>query len=233
MLFSLASTLALAGGSIAATCGSGDLDLSKWTLQLPTGSTGKPKQVSASSLCAGYKDDNFYMSGSALVMKVPGAPPTCVTTPNSKHCRTELRESNPSSFDPKASVNRLSAELQAVKNDGSVCIGQIHIDDSVSVKPVAELYYESNGDLALGIQTCRTCGQIKGKPFDNVPKGTKFSYEIRYESSKLQVSINGKAFQTFDASGVDSPKSYFKAGNYNQGSGATEIHFFKVNTVHG
>ena len=59
------------------------------------------------------------LSGS--MVKVPGSPSSsgCVTTPNSLHCRTELRETSPSSWDPKAATNRLSVSLAVVQPDDS------------------------------------------------------------------------------------------------------------------
>ncbi|KAL6406733.1 alginate lyase [Ilyonectria robusta] len=216
----------------------GNFDLSKWRLQMPTGSQRSPDTISSSELqgCSGFKDSEYFYTNEAdgaLVMKVPGGPDTsdCVTTPNSKHCRTEFREDDPDSWSPLGSYNRLFADLVVTENDGSVCIGQIHIDDSISSKPVAELYYSSSGALTMGVQTCRTCSQER---FDisNVPKGERFTYEIRYESNELSVSINGGTFKTLDTFELDAPDSYFKAGNYNQGDGPTEVHFFEIRVSH-
>lgn len=216
-----------------ATCGSGNLDLSKWRLQLPSGTTGHPREISSSDLCNGYSSEFFYMQGDALVMKVPGGPSSgkCVTTPNSKHCRTELREVKPASWSPRAKTNRLVGELKVTQNDGEICIGQIHIKDAISTKPVAELYYNARGDLAMGVNTCRTCGQ-KRTPIGNVPQGQRLSYEIRYEGNRLSVSINGGAFKMLSTYDLAAPRSYFKAGNYNQGEGPTTVQFYKIQTSH-
>ncbi|KID93815.1 alginate lyase, partial [Metarhizium majus ARSEF 297] len=216
-----------------ATCGSGNLDLSKWKLQLPSGRKGHPREISSSELCNGYASEFFYMQGDALLMKVPGGPSSgkCVTTPNSKHCRTELREVKPASWSPRAKTNRLVGELKVTQNDGEICIGQIHIKDAISTKPVAELYYNARGDLAMGVNTCRTCGQ-KRTPIGNVPQGQRLSYEIRYEGNRLSVSINGGAFKMLSTHDLDAPRSYFKAGNYNQGEGPTTVQFYKIQTSH-
>lgn len=226
-------TNAAAVPAAAAQCGGGNLDLSKWKLQLPTGSPGHPTEISSSQLCSGYSGTYFFMQGDTLVFKVPGSPETsnCVTTPNSDHCRSELRENTPSSWDPHGKTNRLVGDLQVTKNDGEICIGQIHIDDSISTKPVMELYYNSNGNLRVGVNTCKTCSQ-KSTAIDNVPKGQRFTYEIRYENNKLSVSINGKAFKQLSTYDLNGPKSYFKAGNYNQQDGPTEVHFYKIQTSH-
>ncbi len=143
------------------------------------------------------------------------------------------RESKPASWDPHADKNRLFGELKVTKNDGEICVGQIHVDDSVSHKPVAELYYNAAGDLKMGVQLCadNSCKQQR-VDVDHVPKGQRFTYEIRYEKNVLSVSINGKAFQKLDTHKLNGPKSYFKAGNYNQKSGPTEVHFYQIKVSH-
>jgi hypothetical protein len=99
------------------SCAPGGLfDLSIFTLQLPTGSSGKVDSISPSTLsgCNGWQNkDYFYAESGALITKVPGSSSSsgCFTTENSKHCRTELRESNSSSWDPKGSINRLNVQL--------------------------------------------------------------------------------------------------------------------------
>lgn len=222
----------------------GNFDMSKWNLQLPIGSAGSPTTISSSALqgCNGYQDPGhqyfFTESGDgALVMKVPGSPSSsgCVTTPNSQHCRTELREISPSSWDPNAATNRLSATLKVTQADDSshgTVIGQIHIDDSVSSKPVCELFYNSNGDISIGVEQTRSGGNEVVTYVDNVPVDTTFSYEIQYESNVLSVSINGGAAKTFSTYSLDAPESYFKVGNYNQGDSPSDVHFFAISTQH-
>jgi hypothetical protein len=151
------------GGS-GGSQGAKGIDFSKWTLQLPVGSPGHPQSIAGSKLStyADPKQEYYYIDSStgAVIMKVPGSPSTtgCVTSANSKHCRTELRESSPASWDPKAATNSMTATLVVVKADSSphgTCIGQIHIDDQVSVRPVGELYYNQQGVLSMG---CRAHG---------------------------------------------------------------------------
>ena len=216
----------------------GHFDLSKWQLQLPTGSPGQPTTISSGDLqgCDGYDSQHFYTNGedNAMVMIVQGSPSTsdCVTTPNSKHCRTELREDNPRKWSPRDSRNRLRADLVVKKvPDKSVAVGQIKIDGSISTKPVCELYYSSSGQLEMGINTCLTCSQERFT-VGQVPVGERFTYEIRYENSNLSVKIDDGEFQNLDTFDLDSPDSYFKAGNYNQGDGATEVHFYNLTVSH-
>jgi hypothetical protein len=222
----------------------GNFDLSIWDLQLPIGSAGDPTTISNTALegCSGYQDPGhhyfFTESGDgALVMKVPGSPASsgCVTTANSLHCRTELREISPSSWDPTASTNRLSVSLAVETPDDSTygtVIGQVHIEDSVSSKPVCELYYNSAGTLTMGVEQTLSGGDEVFTVVGSVPVGTVFSYEIIYESNVLSVSINGGAATVLSTYSLDAPPSYFKAGNYNQGGTPSDVHFFAISVEH-
>ena len=225
----------------------GNFDLSYWNLQLPVGTTGNPTTISSFSLqgCNGYQNYQYFFTESgdgALVMKVPGSPSSsgCVTTPNSKHCRTELQEVDPgtdntASWSPSASKNRLIATLLVPRPDDSeygTVVGQIHIDDTISSKPVCELYYNQAGDIHIGVEQTRSGGNQVVTKVGNVPVGTIFTYEIRYEGDALSLSINGGAAQELDTYQLDSPNSYFKAGNYNQGNSASDAHFFAITVEH-
>lgn len=236
MRFSSAIVLASAavGSALDPNCApGGNFDLSKFTLQEPVGD-GSPRQIPASKLagCKGYQDEWFATSKSdgSMTMKVP-AINDCVTTTNSKHCRSELRENG--SWDPHSSANRLFAEVQVTKNEGEVCVGQIHVDDSVSHKPVAELYLNSKGELNLGVQLCpgNDCTQQRA-PVGKVGANSRFTYEIRYENNKLSVNINNQGAKDFDTHKLNGPKSYFKAGNYNQGDNPSEVHFYQLRVSH-
>ncbi|KAK6609211.1 hypothetical protein H4I96_03142 [Botrytis cinerea] len=231
----------LPSGNLKPTCApGGNIDLSKWTLQLPSGTKGHPDSVTGSKLagCSGYTSKDYFYTNTdgSIVMKVPGGVSTgCVTTANSKHCRTELREASPSSWSPSSASNKLSATLQVVTADDSAhgtVIGQIHIDDSVSSKPVCELFYNSKGVLSMGVEQTRAGGNEIVTEVGSVTIGSKFSYVIAYEGGKLSVAINGGAAKTLDTYQLDSPKSYFKAGNYNQGNSKSEVHFFAIDVQH-
>lgn len=229
---------ALASSSNTTCAPGGNFDLSKFKLQLPSGSSGHPDSVSSSELdgCEGYHDKYFFTSeeDGSLTMKVPGSPETstCVTTANSKHCRTELRESSPASWSPAAPANRLRASLVVADAGGSTCIGQIHIDDAVSVRPVAELYYGGDGEIEMGVAQTRAGGDQKRTTVGHVAPGTRFSYEIRYEGGELSVQIDGGEFQKLSTYELDGPDSYFKVGNYLQGSSASEVRFYSIEISH-
>jgi len=216
-----------------------NFNMTYWELQLPIGSTGNPTTISSSELQNGYQDPGhhyfFTESGDgAMVMKDPGV--NCVTTPNSQHCRTELREVNPSngqaaSWDPNGATNRMKATV-AVETPGTeTVIGQIHIDDSVSSKPVCELFYNNNGDINIGVEQTRAGGNEVRTFLGNVPVGTQFSYELEYSSNLLKVAING-SFQTLNTFQLDAPRSYFKAGDYGQHPEPSDVHFFALTIQH-
>lgn len=169
-------------------------------------------------------------------MKVPGSTASsgCVTTTNSLHCRTELRETSPSSWSPKDATNKMMVSLIVVKADDSgrgTVIGQIHIDDSISSKPVCELYYNSDGDISIGVEQTLSGGDEAFTDLGNVPLGSEFSYQLEYSSGSLKVAINGNS-TTVDTGKLDAPDSYFKVGNYNQGSSPSEVHFFAISVQH-
>ena len=214
-----------------------NFNMTYWELQLPIGSTGNPTTISSSQLQNGYENFSYFFTESgdgAMVMKDPGV--NCVTTPNSSHCRTELREVNPSngqatSWDPNAATNRLKATLIVTNAGDETVIGQIHIDDSISTKPVCELYYNSSGNINIGVEQTRAGGNQIRTYLGNVPVGTKFSYEIEYYNNQLKVAINGN-FTTLSTYELDAPRSYFKAGTYGQHPTASDVHFFALTIQH-
>ena len=217
----------------------GNFNLGSFNLQLPTGRSGKVDQVTSSKLsgCDGWSSpEYFYTSPSgALIMKVPSRS-ACVTTLNSKHCRTELRESSPKSWDPNKSVNLLKATLSVPKPDGSkfgTVVGQVKVDDSISKKPVAELFYNRAGTLTIGVSQIPDVSSLKMTEVGQVEVGKTFEYELRYEEGKLSVRIDDGEKQVMSTGRLDSPKSYFKVGNYNQGDDPSEVMFSDIQVKHG
>jgi len=222
----------------------GNFDMDYWNLQLPIGSSGDPTIIPSSQLQgdSGYQNYSYFFTESgdgAMVMKVPGSPDDtgCVTTPNSTHCRTELAET--SSWSPNNATNRMKATLAVMEADptqyGTV-IGQIHMDASVSTKPVCELYYAQDGDIYIGVEETRAGEDEHFTYVGNVPIGTQFSYEIEYYDNELKVALNSNFLPNLDTYSLDAPLSYFKAGNYNQStdsqSGASDVHFYALTIQH-
>jgi hypothetical protein len=224
----------------------GNFNMKPWELQLPIGIPGSPETISDSSLggCHGFQNKTYFYTSpvdGSMVMFVPGGANQtgCVTTPNTEFCRTELREVDPktgdiTSWDPNTYPNRLTATVLATEvdngNHGTI-IGQVHVDGNVSQYPVAKLYYKSTGDINLGVEESTTTGGTVFHLVGNVPLRTRFTYEIRYEHNELSVGINGGPQQYFNNT-LGAPLSYFKAGNYNQGTTASTIHFYSVDVKH-
>ncbi|KAJ4984689.1 hypothetical protein SVAN01_09803 [Stagonosporopsis vannaccii] len=227
-----------ASGNDRSCAPGGNFDLTRFNLQLPTGSSGKVDQIPSTKLsgCNGWSSpEYFYTSSSgALVMKVPSRS-ECVTTPNSKHCRTELREASPNSWNPKNKTNRLKAKLSVPKPDDSkygTVVGQVKVDDSISKKPVAELFYNREGTLTIGVSQIPDLSSLKMTEVGHVDVGDPFEYELRYESGKFTVQIDGGEKKTMSTGNLNSPKSYFKVGNYNQGNEPSEVVFYDIEVVH-
>ncbi len=212
-----------------------NFDLSIWELQLPTGSPGSPTTISNFALEGGYQDKYFYTSkvDGSLQMNDPGT--GCVTTPHSAHCRTELRETNssgsPASWSPSG-TNKLDATVVVEDAGQSVVVGQVHLSDSVSTKPVVELYYDSNGSIDAGVETGPTADATQVRThIGNIPLGWPFSDEINYTANVLSISLNGGAPVTLNTLGVGGLPSYFKVGNYGQNPILSVVGFYSIKVI--
>jgi hypothetical protein len=210
-----------------------NFNLSNWELQLPIGSTGNPTTIPGSQLASGYSSAYFFTdtSSGAMDFYSPEPPPNCVTTANSKHCRSELEEmTNWSS----SGTNVLTATLAVTQVQDQTCIGQIHPIESDTNKPLAELYYTSSGQLLFGVETTTAGGSEPTVQIGQVPLGTKFSYMISFTKGVLSASINGATPQTFAVGStfLSSFSYYFKAGDYGQGTSADSDSFYALHTVH-
>jgi hypothetical protein len=213
-------------------------NIGNFDLQLPIGSDGKPKTVSGSDLtgCDGFQDpDWFYWDADAksIVMKAPPSSSDCVKTTNSKHCRTEFRETNPKSWSASG-TNKMTVSLTVVTaDDGShgTVIGQVF--SAEYSKPVAELYYNPSGDIYIGVEQSTSGGDSDFTKVGNVPEKTAFTYELSYSDDNLTFSLNGGDAQSFETSQLGNPDSYFKFGDYNQGEDVdSEVDVTSVDIVH-
>ena len=235
-------------GSSSTTCahGSGSLNpaqppgcnfnLSVWQIQLPTGTTGDPTTISNPEL-ATYTDSHFYTAtDGAMHFDDPGV--NCVTTPNSLHCRSELSEvraSDPTStynWSPTG-TNTLSARLKVTNPAGEPVIGQIHLNASVSVRPLVELYYNFNGTghIEAGVEQCLAGGCEDFTDFGPDPSG-EFSYVISYgNGGQLTISINGGTPKSL-GSPILGNQGYFKAGDYGQAATDAAVSFYALTIVH-
>lgn len=218
----------------------GNFDLSVWNLQLPF---GRPDIIKSRDLqgCDGYAGETFFSDPSTgnIVLLAPGNPDltSCATTSGSTHCRTELREVTPGSganaaWSP-AGTNVLRVSMIVVTADDGThgtAIGQVFA--SAASKPLAEMYYSQQGLIVVGVKPNPTGDQIDTE-VGNVPVGTEFNYEMSYSNDVLSVTINGQE-TILDTYEWNSPKCYFKAGNYNQGKSAdsSEVQIISVSVTH-
>jgi hypothetical protein len=211
-----------------------NFNLSVWSLQLPTGSTGDPTTISNTQLEDGFTDSYFFTNSNdgSMAFKDPGT--NCVTTPNSTHCRTELSEVNSSGASASwsgANTNVLSATVVGNTVGGTVVIGQIHMVESYSTKPLIELYYDSNGTIQAGVEQTTAGGNEVLTTVGSVPIGTQFTYVINYSNNQLSVSINGKTtnLSIYSLGGIP---CYFKAGDYGQTTNSTKVSFYALTISH-
>jgi hypothetical protein len=233
----LLSALSLA----SATCAPGYFvpEITNFELQLPYGSSPTdPLTISESGLagCDGYQNATWFYwdaSGDYIVMIAPPSDTDCAKTTNSLHCRTEFREDSPSSWSPTG-TNTMTVNLAVAQaDDGShgTVIGQVF--SAEFSKPVAELYYAQSGVIAIGVEQSSSGGDEIITQVGSVPQGTLFFYELSYSNDNLTVAINGGAAQSFPTSQLGNPDSYFKFGDYNQGTTVwSQVNVYSVVVVH-
>jgi hypothetical protein len=204
----------------------GNFNLSIYSLQLPIGSPGAPTTISASQLqgASGYQNAAYFWTDKTDGSMTFWDPEAGVHTPNSSYARTELRENGAWA---SSGSNTLSAELRVVSVTSSVCVGQVHLDDSQSTKPLLELYYHHNGDIYLGLESAPTGGQTEHY-ITNVAVGTHFTYAINVSGSKVNLTVNGSKTSYTTPSSFNGYRNYFKAGDYNQSSSSSTSNGAKV-----
>ncbi|RAJ58342.1 alginate lyase [Streptomyces sp. Amel2xB2] len=247
----LAGTLAVFGSANAHagpaadpdTAPGGNFDLSTWELQEPVGSPGSPTTIPSSKLqgADGFQDSYFYTDGKDGAMTF-WAPEKGVHTPNSKYARSELRETDKDGSPADWSLDgshRLEATLRVVSVTSNVCVGQIHLGSGgPSTKPLVELYYRSNGDIALGTENSPDGGQTL-HDVGNVPVGKTWSYSIGVSGGDtIDLKVNDSTTHYKIPSSFDQYNQYFKAGSYNQSSSdSTEkgarVGFYGLDVSHG
>ncbi|MDB5802244.1 MAG: Alginate lyase 2 [Rhodocyclales bacterium] len=246
----LAVAVSLASVSAFAQTPASVLSLAHWTLQLPTGSAGSPTTISAATLVGGYTSAYFkYDNTDGTPAVAFFAPDNGVTTANSTHPRSELREmqsngTTAANWDPfDAKTHTLKATIKVTDARHRLCIGQIHIgtvlrgSHAASTKPLMELYYETNGNMKVGLNGSPTAGQTETS-IATVAVNTKFTYQITVAAKTVKVYINGsQVYSKAVPSGFTDYGMYFKAGDYNQttsysASTGTKDKFYTLSLSH-
>jgi hypothetical protein len=220
----------------------GNFDLSHWELQLPTGSTNNTTTIPPSQLEGpnGFQDKYFYTDPTDGSMTFWD--PENGVTLGSKYPRTELREMTDGGAPAEWTVtgnNTLSATVKADVVPDHVTVGQIHLDNSTgSSKPLLELFYYKNGDIALFLEQTPAGGNGVTHTVANVKLGTKWSYSIDLNGNHdIALTINSATTHFTEPSAFDGYKMYFKAGDYDQSAGSSSkigarVHFYALSFSH-
>ncbi|MCP3801183.1 polysaccharide lyase family 7 protein [Allokutzneria sp. A3M-2-11 16] len=214
------------------------LDLKNWKETLPTGSSGKPKEVKQPEL-ATFSADPWFVplpgcNGVRFRAAVNG-----VTTSGSSYPRSELREMTNNGKDNAAwssNSGKHTLEVEAavthLPNDKPhVVAAQIHGgDDDVSVFRIeGNKVYITNGDNSK-YHLVTSDYQL----------GKKFTARFEVSGGKIKAYFDGKLQTTLSKSFSG---AYFKTGAYTQAncsksspcssSNYGEVHVFRVNVTHG
>jgi hypothetical protein len=189
------------------------IDYSIWQLQLPSGN-GSPMTVGPKELPA-FSNAYFYKAedGGQIFMD----PVTGVTTPNSLHPRTELRELSATGDGAAwsaAGTNTMTVTGKVLKGSG-VAIAQVfNGGDGITL---AELQYSSGG-FTLFYEEARGAGSSTGLG-TKVALDTRYTFTMALTKGVLTVTINDKQVYSHTPGGaVSGSRFYFKVGNYDQGS---------------
>jgi hypothetical protein len=223
----------------------GNFDLSRWELQEPIGTPGAPVTILSAQLIGahGFHDSYFFTD------PVDGAmtfwdPENGVTTANSNFPRSELREltSDGKLADwPLAGTHTLSARVAVTQVPDHVCVAQVHLGTGTpaSTKPLLELFYFADGSIRIAIEQSPAGGNEVQHLVGKVALGTPWTYVLGLSGNTISLAIDGGAAQTFAvSSSFNQENMYFKAGNYDQSSGANAtvgatVKFYALTLFHG
>jgi hypothetical protein len=195
----------------------GNFNLSVWELQLPIGSPGDPTTIPPSELegANGYTNPAYFWTDKNDGSMTFWDPESGVTTPDSNYPRTELRQMNSNGTAANWSLtgdHTLSADLRVVSVTSNVCVGQVHLGTGgTSTKPLAELYYHSDGDIYLGTENSPSGGQTLHY-ITNVALGVQWTYALNVNDDTLNLTVNGSKTSYPVPSSFDAYDQYFKAG---------------------
>ena len=189
-----------------------NFNLAPFTLQLPTGSSGKVDTVSGSSLASGYVNPTYFYTDGSDGSMVMMDPTQGWTTSGSLHPRTELREN---AIWPTSGTNRLNATVAVTQVPGHTTIGQIFQGTGPSKPPVRAAVHVGRR-RAIAARKHQPGGKSTTTPITTVGVGQKFSYALSLSGTTITVTANGttKTF-TMDSS-FNGESFYFKAGDYDQ-----------------
>jgi len=199
-----------------------------WKLTLPTGSAGKPTELTVGEFSK-LKNDFFFIQNNALVMH---APCNGFTTPNSTYPRCELREIigiNDAAWDCSKGTHSMIYKISCnhlPKNKPQLVMGQIHgtSDDIIEIRLTGshlEVIHNST---------------VYGTLLTNYKLGTFIEIKIIAEKNQINVTYLNK---TITVKPKTTKGFYFKVGCYVQsnaskgdGNDYGEISLQKVTVSH-
>lgn len=217
----------------------GNFDLSLFKLQLPVGKDGKMQEILPAALIGknGFTNTYFYTdpADGAMVMMVPE---TGVTSPNSTHCRTELREMTEEGW-LHFGNHTLEATVRVPQVRNHTVIGQIY-QATGPHKPLCELVYYEDGHLELLLNQTPAGGKGIRTRVGQVETGQQFKYLLALSDKTLTINLNGSNTILNLPEAFAGRRFYFKAGNYDQTSRAGEpgrtpwslVNFYQLNIRH-
>lgn len=194
----------------------GNINLSNWKLQLPTGQQGKVDEVKQPQL-AYYTNSPWYVpSGGSITFR---APVSGVTTSGSKYPRSELREmtnngATQAAWDPKTGTHTMTIDeaITAVPTTKKhVVAGQIHdgSDDIIVVRLELPKLIIKIGD---------TTGPVLDA---NYTLGKRFTVKFEAKDGVTSIYYNGSTTPIYTMT-QSYTTAYFKAGAYTQSNCTTE-----------
>lgn len=216
----------------------GNFDLTNYSLQLPSGNNGKMQIIPAGKLAgkAGFTNQYFYTDkvDGAMTLMVPHQG---VTSPNSTHCRTELREQTQGWR--SEGNHSLTGEVAVPLVQERTALAQVY-QASGPRKPLCLLEYLAGGQLLLYVEKSPQGGSTTRHPVGQVDPGSKFNFVLSVSDNELNVNINGSNTTVSIPLSFSISTYYFKAGNYDQTSvaglpqeeAATIVKYYKLNIKH-
>jgi len=189
-----------------------NFNLSGFTLQLPTGSSGNVDTVSGSQLAGGFTKSPYFYTDTGDGSMVMGDPSTGWTTSGSLHPRVELREN---ATWATSGTNVMTNTVAVTKVPSHTTIGQIFQGTGPS-KPLCELEFTSGGVVQLLLEKTNQGGSSTMNTIASVGVGTKFTYTMQLSGTTITIKV-GSTTKTFALpSSFVGEKFYFKAGDYDQ-----------------
>ncbi|MFA6973727.1 MAG: polysaccharide lyase family 7 protein [Parcubacteria group bacterium] len=194
------------------------LNLANWKQTLPTGASGKPREIKAPSLST-FADAQCFRVNDSADGVVFRAAVNGVTTSGSSYPRSELREmsangTSQASWSTSSGTHSMfiDAAITAVpKTKKHVVLGQIHdaSDDVIVIRlEYPKLFVDINGQ--------------EGPTLDsNYKLGKRFTVKFVAAGGKIQIYYNGSAAPSYTLSKKTSG-CYFKAGAYTQSNCSKE-----------